>query len=572
MGSSFRSWGMDGRGWASRLGVGLLGGGPLGMGLIGMGVFTGCGAQSKAAGDPLKDDVTDEAEPPSKADTNEARGGTSVEDDEGTDNEPDADDDTESGEHPVPELPDLAGGPESILEPAGFDNGSARGTYQGAPNPNGCHWSLQAWLDQLDTTLEAARDCDPVTRAPGVTLAAQEQCTRDAALTSGSTGEFTWNLYEDGRYWLHVTTDDGRYLHIYVTDSSTALDRREVRIEECTSPAVSDGMSTPCVGPQIYACTEGREIGAAGETSEQLERRQAELEAAREQAEAAGLLPMGRQQTPTSAPIACHSWVPIPPIGCDPQDDRTWGVDCDQDGVPGYFAVDCTASVVQAETYDLSRDCDDANPALQVWAVEDLDADGYGLSPTDEWYCSPSAPPSGYTLLAETRDCNDEDAEVYPLAPKDVWGDGVDSNCQDGDAASCYSISSGEGLEIQVAESSDCQVPDLYISTPITCTTRPPSGSTYVFVANRGGAAFTGRAQLRWDNGEIQYSPLLTPIEPGAASSPIEILSRRPDTSFELSITDDEGNPIEDCNPKNNVLQVEVPSYLVPLRIGAVRP
>ncbi len=101
------------------------------------------------------------------------------------------------------------------------------------------------------------------------------------------------------------------------------------------------------------------------------------------------------------------------------------------------------------------QDCDGFDGTL-CW--DDLDGDGFGadvdpeeltFSPDDDCEDDGEAPEGG--------DCDDGDATVHPGAD-DVVGDGVDSDCDGGDAADCFEDLDGDGWggEPTVDSDGDC--------------------------------------------------------------------------------------------------------------------
>jgi hypothetical protein len=57
-------------------------------------------------------------------------------------------------------------------------------------------------------------------------------------------------------------------------------------------------------------------------------------------------------------------------------------------------------------------------------------------------------------------DCDDTSAQIHPGAV-DTWGDGIDSDCLNGDAPACTVLWAGGRFEVQPPEAVTCANPDL---------------------------------------------------------------------------------------------------------------
>ncbi len=121
--------------------------------------------------------------------------------------------------------------------------------------------------------------------------------------------------------------------------------------------------------------------------------------------------------------------------------------DCDDDPSQTSVGGDCDDSRpaihpnVDEEIDDgIDQDCNGAD-AVTCW--EDLDQDGWGGAFSfveTEGDCGEAG---GGAL--DPGDCDDEDEEVYPLAPE-VLDDGLDQDCSGTDAALCFHDGDGDGF------------------------------------------------------------------------------------------------------------------------------
>jgi hypothetical protein len=154
-------------------------------------------------------------------------------------------------------------------------------------------------------------------------------------------------------------------------------------------------------------------------------------------------------------------------------------------------------------------------------------------------------------------DCDDLSADAHPGAI-DVWGDGTDSDCQNGDFPSCDVISSGEPLQ-RVLPSSTCGTgePDIYLSEMALCGgSCPTSGSLWGFVANIGDGQFPGPVSLRWrdDKGKSGTVQVTSSVLPSGETSPMFQVPIDMATEVNLSLV------AQDCDTKNNVRLLTYPA------------
>src|SRR5688572_9273311 len=138
----------------------------------------------------------------------------------------------------------------------------------------------------------------------------------------------------------------------------------------------------------------------------------------------------------TSPPPECTANLPRWLPNCTPGTTTPHGIDCDGDGVWDYQVYNCDLSTAQTPPYFAgSFDCEPTDPTLKYGAAPDADGDGTG---TGARLGAGPTMPAGYVAVAldSEPDCNDDDASIHTGAP-DTWGDGIDSDCYNGDLPAC---------------------------------------------------------------------------------------------------------------------------------------
>ncbi|HEX2733972.1 MAG TPA: hypothetical protein VHM70_20330 [Polyangiaceae bacterium] len=463
--------------------------------------------------------------------------------------------DADSSEPPATGLPETNGLSTSAEAEAGvvpMGEWSVPRTEASPPStPDSCSWGLAQWFSEVGVDLGTYEDCgtaDP--QAPAEAAACFARYRDQGALV-------TFLECSECRTSRTYVSVQGKAYDVYVDDGASSVDWREVTIERCDKGLVGVGI---CQGPALVLdCAEGhpslRELSdpAVLANPEQIE---ATIASAQSDAEAAGLEAIGRRKATTTPPAACLQSLESLLNDCDPADATTWGVDCDADGTPGYFARECDPELVDAQTYSLQRDCDDGNSDLQVWAIEDADSDGYGSSVGGDMFCGPQQLPTGYVAVAAGTDCEDTNADVHPGAI-DHWGDGLDTNCDSTDTPACSALASGDEIDVVAVPNSACaDAVDLYVETPVDCSGCDQHGPQYVVVGNRGGVAFTGSVQLTWTGvgGTSGQVELPASLAPGEMTNVIEITQGA--TDYSLSTENDA--PFHDCDDTNQTQQVQL--------------
>lgn len=152
-------------------------------------------------------------------------------------------------------------------------------------------------------------------------------------------------------------------------------------------------------------------------------------------------------------------------------------------------------------------DCDDTNPELTYWQWTDADGDGFGAANTP--WCVPPDP----SLTWVGRDCDDDDPTRFPRAIE-LWGDGVDSDCDGGDDASC----SGPEELPSVDPAGSCDGPDLFWVVLEDCGC---SATATVVIGNQGSARAQGGLGLATLDATILTLDL--DLEPGAFTAPLTV-------------------------------------------------
>lgn len=261
--------------------------------------------------------------------------------------------------------------------------------------------------------------------------------------------------------------------------------------------------------------------------------------------------------TSSPPPAECIARLPPRLPDCSPDDYTTpRGLDCDGDGVLDHRIMRCeVATAERPSTFAGDFDCDPSDPGLRHWVWRDADGDGAG-----DGYprCAGPRVPEGYVRIPEEgwgNDCDDGDAAVSPGA-LDVWGDGVDSDCYNGDLPACGVLEKGS-TPARVLETEGCSTgPDLYLSSVAACGWPClEHGSLFGFVGNSGGEPAAGPIVLhyrddRGGSGQLELSP--DGLAPGAATPLFEV-------PFSLIGQIDIWLELTDCDPDNQRFGLDLP-------------
>lgn len=234
---------------------------------------------------------------------------------------------------------------------------------------------------------------------------------------------------------------------------------------------------------------------------------------------------------------------------CDDADPSVWqGLCGDADG-DGAVSERCVGDDVPA---DLQRcpyvlewtpkagpyDCDDQDPEAIDFFYVDQDGDGYGAG---EPLCFHDE--AGYS--AWHGDCADDDALRYPRA-LELFGDGVDADCDGNDDGSC-----GAGVSLYEFEWPDapplaaavCDGPDLALGV-LSCSSCQTSSGTFA-VENRGSERFVGDVVLT----EIESGAFVTVAIDLAPSERRVLISGPFRLEYELGFG---AAQLVDCNGADN--------------------
>jgi Putative metal-binding motif len=243
----------------------------------------------------------------------------------------------------------------------------------------------------------------------------------------------------------------------------------------------------------------------------------------------------------TLAPSSCVQGLPKPIPGCDPKINPTWDLDCDRDGIPDHIAFDCDPSNTElAPFHQAGYDCAPTDPNLYRWISVDSDEDGfleYG-----EFNCGGDSLPAGYVEGEPeySHDCDDASPTVFPGADE-VWGDGIDSDCVNGDAPSCDVLESGASIATRAPERVECEGgSNLYLLESANCD------GFYLLVSNSGEQASPDDASIQWTDDTGGTGALaLESIPPGKTSLPLRLPYEQV-RKIELTIAP------TDCSPEDN--------------------
>jgi hypothetical protein len=252
---------------------------------------------------------------------------------------------------------------------------------------------------------------------------------------------------------------------------------------------------------------------------------------------------------------AGHAWISADCDDTDPE--RYWLAYADEDG-DGFF--DPNSAMCAGEFPDQTHcyvgifgeplrwdltDCDDTDDAKALPSFIDEDGDGDG----SEEACLDPGEGSNYST-----DCDDADPSRGGFSIE-VWGDGVDSNCDGSDGKECECVGQPkEACELTALnEPVGACAHDLALFPAGNC---PYCWLTveHVWVANLGTMNATGAATLTYGSEELALSLDLGPGEQMAVSLP-------PGFGGEVSI---ELPNIDDCDATNDQLTVEASFCTVP--------
>ncbi|HEX2734165.1 MAG TPA: MopE-related protein [Polyangiaceae bacterium] len=446
----------------------------------------------------------------------------------------------------VTTTPSVSAASEPFTDDTTLDPGewSVPRTADMASSADRCSWGIAQWFADIGVELEDYTDCGTAFAEDSADDLACFAANRDlgAIVTILECAEC-----RSSRTYVSV---GGQTYQVEVDDAISSVDLRGFTVDHCVGGLefAMDGAAT-CQDPErLLNCNEGHPtLRPVADPSELDDPTQVEaiIASAASDAESAGLEVVGPRKTLLTAPDECLQRLKWPLEGCKPSKASTGGIDCDGDGAAGYQAIECKRDNVQADPYQ-ADDCDDTNPDVQVWMIEDQDGDGYGTSVSGDFFCGPKQPPAGYAPLEPLRDCEDDDAKIYPNAPE-IWGDGEDSNCDGWDAPLASTLMDGQTVDAFVELNPDCDTADLYLlehASPV-CGTHP----IFVVVGNGGGAAFEGNAWLSWSDDGATRSVELPTLEPGEVSPVIEV--NTPSLQVDMELSDEEGASLHDCDDTN---------------------
>lgn len=254
--------------------------------------------------------------------------------------------------------------------------------------------------------------------------------------------------------------------------------------------------------------------------------------------------------TSAVAPEACVANLSNPIAGCDPDVDDEWPLDCDSDGTPDHFALECDPTNTQNGWYTFygEYDCAPDDPSRAIWIAPDMDADGY--LGNGEFNCSSPTLPAGYepNLGDGVQDCDDSEANIHPDAAE-IWGDGTDSDCNGADYPNCETIED-PNLPIATQEIRTCTTgSDLHFLEPAFCGERcRTEGTFYFIVVNSGEVASPSDLRITYsDDTGASGETLLQAIEPGAASVVVPVTFYH---ATEVTVTIEH----DDCSTEDNTL------------------
>jgi hypothetical protein len=205
------------------------------------------------------------------------------------------------------------------------------------------------------------------------------------------------------------------------------------------------------------------------------------------------------------------------------------------------------------------RDCDDADPRVHQLVFHDPDSDGFATSTQELWLCVGDTIPEGYALnpAGIGDDCVEGDPGIHPDAT-DIWGDGLDFDCDGFDPPSCAHSPLEVPLEAPLSDAC-VDAPDVFVSTLVTYA----CSSTilyYFFVGNRGHAPFEGAIHINATGDTASVEPAAAvvggPLAPGETTE-VQVWTHSWTVGSEVGIVvelfDAAGAPMVDCDETNQV-------------------
>jgi hypothetical protein len=224
----------------------------------------------------------------------------------------------------------------------------------------------------------------------------------------------------------------------------------------------------------------------------------------------------------TASDLACSTTRAYPDLDGDGHAAKGAGIPVTYCGVRGDPPAGYTWNAIQL--WD-EGDCDDADPTVYRWLYRDQDGDGYGIS--DDVHCGVDHE-VGYAAAGCGKDCDDHNPERHPNAVE-IFGDGLDANCDGEDGAQCNPANLAPGTVLSSLDAGRCdQASDLAVADIVECLAGC-SMQSYVVLVNRGGLPYQGPVVIRAFQGagaDVATRELLLTrsdltLAPGQVSLPI---------------------------------------------------
>lgn len=225
------------------------------------------------------------------------------------------------------------------------------------------------------------------------------------------------------------------------------------------------------------------------------------------------------------------------------------GIDSDGDG--HFVDLGCDEEPLLGP----GQDCDDTDPDVYRLVAYDADGDGFVAETEERVLCVGDVIPDHYARVDSGYDCDDGNPDVHPGAT-DLWGDGLDWDCDGLDPPSCaHAFGQNDPIEVPLSEACG-DAPDVFLSMPRLFSYGGPT-SYHFYIGNQGHAPFEGTIVVTGMRGDVTLEwPSATIEGPLAAGEWTEVFDWGLDGDVDIvvELLDTEGRPVTDCDDTNQVV------------------